>query len=309
VFAILGIMGDQQIIEVSKLYKTFGRTTVVNNLSFHVMQGDIYGFLGPNGAGKSTTLRMLVSLIKPDSGDISIIGKDLHKNRPEIMRSCGILIERPDFYKYLNAIDNLKVISNSGGVCVSRRRIHEVIEMVGLTGHEHKKVKTYSQGMKQRLGLAQALLHNPALLLLDEPSNGLDPQGIREMRELIISLNKVHGKTILLSSHLLYEIELMANRMLIINKGASVVEGDVFELLNQGIYRVNFNVSDVIKAKELLSRITNEPITTDQATQTITATLSNHQIPVANQLLVEHQIDVHAIKPLRALEEYFLSLT
>lgn len=308
-FAILGIMGDQQIIEVSKLYKTFGRTTVVNNLSFHVMQGDIYGFLGPNGAGKSTTLRMLVSLIKPDSGDISIIGKDLHKNRPEIMRSCGILIERPDFYKYLNAIDNLKVISNSGGVSVSRRRIHEVIEMVGLTGHEHKKVKTYSQGMKQRLGLAQALLHNPALLLLDEPSNGLDPQGIREMRELIISLNKVHGKTILLSSHLLYEIELMANRMLIINKGASVVEGDVFELLNQGIYRVNFNVSDVIKAKELLSRITNEPITTDQATQTITATLSNHQIPVANQLLVEHQIDVHAIKPLRALEEYFLSLT
>jgi ABC-2 type transport system ATP-binding protein len=309
VFAILGIMGDQQIIEVSKLYKTFGRTTVVNNLSFHVMQGDINGFLGPNGAGKSTTLRMLVSLIKPDSGDISIIGKDLHKNRPEIMRSCGILIERPDFYKYLNAIDNLKVISNSGGVSVSRRRIHEVIEMVGLTGHEHKKVKTYSQGMKQRLGLAQALLHNPALLLLDEPSNGLDPQGIREMRELIISLNKVHGKTILLSSHLLYEIELMANRMLIINKGASVVEGDVFELLNQGIYRVNFNVSDVIKAKELLSRITNKPITIDQATQTITATLSNHQIPVANQLLVEHQIDVHAIKPLRALEEYFLSLT
>lgn len=302
-------MGDQQIIEVSKLYKTFGRTTVVNNLSFRVMQGDIYGFLGPNGAGKSTTLRMLVSLIKPDSGVISIFGKDLNKNRPEIMRSCGILIERPDFYKYLNAIDNLKVISNSGGLPVSRKRIHEVIEMVGLTGHEHKKVKTYSQGMKQRLGLAQALLHNPDLLLLDEPSNGLDPQGIREMRELIVSLNKDHSKTILLSSHLLYEIELMANRMLIINKGASVVEGDVFELLNQGIYRVNFNVSDVIKAKELLSRITNEPITTDQATQTITATLSNHQIPVANQLLVEHQIDVLAIKPLRALEEYFLSLT
>lgn len=302
-------MGDQQIIEVSKLYKTFSRTTVVNNLSFHVMQGDIYGFLGPNGAGKSTTLRMLVSLIKPDSGVISIFGKDLNKNRPEIMRSCGILIERPDFYKYLNAIDNLKVISNSGGLPVSRKRIHEVIEMVGLTGHEHKKVKTYSQGMKQRLGLAQALLHNPDLLLLDEPSNGLDPQGIREMRELIVSLNKDHSKTILLSSHLLYEIELMANRMLIINKGASVVEGDVFELLNQGIYRVNFNVSDVIKAKELLSRITNEPITTDQATQTITATLSNHQIPVANQLLVEHQIDVLAIKPLRALEEYFLSLT
>jgi ABC-2 type transport system ATP-binding protein len=303
------VKDSARVIDVNNLSKSFGKVNVVNRLSFHVLAGDVYGFLGPNGAGKSTTLRMLVSLIKPDSGDISIIGKDLHKNRPEIMRSCGVLIERPDFYKYLNAIDNLKVISNSGGLPVSRKRIHEVIEMVGLTGHEHKKVKTYSQGMKQRLGLAQALLHNPALLLLDEPSNGLDPQGIREMRELIISLNKVHGKTILLSSHLLYEIELMANRMLIINKGASVVEGDVFELLNQGIYRVNFNVSDVIKAKELLSRITNKPITTDQATQTITATLSNHQIPVANQLLVEHQIDVHAIKPLRALEEYFLSLT
>jgi ABC-2 type transport system ATP-binding protein len=252
---------------------------------------------------------MLVSLIKPDSGDISIIGKDLHKNRPEIMRSCGVLIERPDFYKYLNAIDNLKVISNSGGLPVSRKRIHEVIEMVGLTGHEHKKVRAYSQGMKQRLGLAQALLHNPALLLLDEPSNGLDPQGIREMRELIISLNKDHGKTILLSSHLLYEIELMATRMLIINKGSSVIEGDVFELLNHGTYKVNFNVSDVIKAKELLTRMTSEPVSLDQAAQTITATLSNHQIPVANQLLVEHQIDVLAIKPLRALEEYFLSLT
>lgn len=303
------VKDSARVIDVNNLSKSFGKVNVVNRLSFHVLAGDVYGFLGPNGAGKSTTLRMLVSLIKPDSGDISIIGKDLHKNRPEIMRSCGVLIERPDFYKYLNAIDNLKVISNSGGVSVSRRRIHEVIEMVGLTGHEHKKVKTYSQGMKQRLGIAQALLHNPDLLLLDEPSNGLDPQGIREMRELIVSLNKDHSKTILLSSHLLYEIELMANRMLIINKGASVVEGDVFELLNQGIYRVNFNVSDVIKAKELLSRITNEPITTDQATQTITATLSNHQIPVANQLLVEHQIDVHAIKPLRALEEYFLSLT
>jgi len=309
VFAILGIMGDQQIIEVSKLYKTFGRTTVVNNLSFSVMQGDIYGFLGPHGAGKSTLLDLISGRLKPTHGVISIFGKDLNKNRPEIMRSCGILIERPDFYKYLNAIDNLKVISNSGGLPVSRKRIHEVIEMVGLTDHEHKKVKTYSQGMKQRLGLAQALLHNPDLLLLDEPSNGLDPQGIREMRELIVSLNKDHGKTILLSSHLLYEIELMANRMLIINKGASVVEGDVFDLLNQGIFRVNFNVSDVIKAKELLSRITKEPVTTDLATQTVTATLSNHQIPVANQLLVEHLIEVHAIKPLRALEEYFLSLT
>jgi ABC-2 type transport system ATP-binding protein len=129
------------------------------------------------------------------------------------------------------------------------------------------------------------------------------------MRELIISLNKDHGKTILLSSHLLYEIELMATRMLIINKGSSVIEGDVFELLNHGTYKVNFNVSDVIKAKELLTRMTSEPVSLDQAAQTITATLSNHQIPVANQLLVEHQIDVHAIKPLRALEEYFLSLT
>jgi ABC-2 type transport system ATP-binding protein len=303
------VKDSARVIDVNNLSKSFGKVNVVNRLSFHVLAGDVYGFLGPNGAGKSTTLRMLVSLIKPDSGDISIIGKDLHKNRPEIMRSCGVLIERPDFYKYLNAIDNLKVISNSGGLPVSRKRIHEVIEMVGLTGHEHKKVKTYSQGMKQRLGLAQALLHNPALLLLDEPSNGLDPQGIREMRELIISLNKDHGKTILLSSHLLYEIELMATRMLIINKGSSVIEGDVFELLNHGTYKVNFNVSDVIKAKELLTRMTSEPVSLDQAAQTITATLSNHQIPVANQLLVEHQIDVHAIKPLRALEEYFLSLT
>ncbi len=296
-------------IEVKHLYKSFGQFAAVQDISFSVKSGDIYGFLGPNGAGKSTTLRMLVSLIKPNSGSIFIIGKELRSHRASIMRHCGVLIERPDFYKYLDAVQNLKVISNSGGLKISKDQIHKSLDIVGLIGQEHKKVKTYSQGMKQRLGLAQALLHNPELLILDEPSNGLDPQGIREMRELIISLNKDHGKTILLSSHLLYEIELMANRMLIINKGKVVVEGSVHELLNQGQFAVNFSVSDVLKSSQVLSDISTQTIKTDTASGNVTVTLCQQQIAVANQILVQNNIEVTSIKPLRALEEYFLSLT
>jgi ABC-type multidrug transport system ATPase subunit len=300
---------SQHIIEIINLHKNFGDYAAVQNISFSVKRGDIYGFLGPNGAGKSTTLRMLVSLIKPDSGSIEIFGKQLQLNRAAIMRRCGVLIERPDFYKFLNAVQNLKVISNSGGISVNNKQIADVIEIVGLSGQEHKKVKTYSQGMKQRLGLAQALLHNPDLLILDEPSNGLDPQGIREMRELIISLNKERGITILLSSHLLYEIELMANRMLIINKGRVVVEGSVNELLNQGPFAVSFTVSDLAKAIQVLGSISTKPLSHDTSQSSVTATLAQHQIADANRLLVQHNIDVTSIKPLRALEEYFLSLT
>lgn len=300
---------SNSIIDVHQLEKSFGNYKAVNGVSFTVNRGDIYGFLGPNGAGKSTTLRMLVSLIKPDAGSIQIFSKNLAAHRSDIMRRTGVLIERPDFYKYLNAVQNLRVISNSGGLRVSEKQMAEVIDLVGLTGQEHKKVKTYSQGMKQRLGIAQALLHHPELLILDEPSNGLDPQGIREMRELIVNLNKERGMTILLSSHLLYEIELMANRMLIINKGKVVVEGSVQELLNQGAYTVNFTVSDLSKARELLTNLTNQTVRVDSTMNTVTATMSNKQIAQANQILVNHNIEVSAIKPVRALEEYFLSLT
>lgn len=297
------------IIDVHQLEKSFGDYKAVNGVCFTVYRGDIYGFLGPNGAGKSTTLRMLVSLIKPDDGTIQIFSKNITSHRSEIMRRTGVLIERPDFYKYLNATQNLKVISNSGGLSVSQKKIAEVIDLVGLKGQEHKKVKTYSQGMKQRLGIAQALLHNPDLLILDEPSNGLDPQGIREMRELILSLNKERGMTILLSSHLLYEIEMMANRMLILNKGNVVVEGSVQNLLNQGTYTVSFVVSDAYRAMELLSNLTEQEVRIDESLKTVTVGLSNKQIAAANQLLVNHNIEVSAIKPVRALEEYFLSLT
>jgi ABC-2 type transport system ATP-binding protein len=294
-------------ITVKNLNKSFGQFKAVQDISFTVARGDIYGFLGPNGAGKSTTMRMLVALIQPDAGSIEIFGHNLRTHRAEIMRKTGVLIERPDFYKYLSALQNLKVLASGGGISVSEKRMREVLDIVGLSGKENQKVKTFSQGMKQRLGLAQALMHNPDLLILDEPSNGLDPQGIREMRDLILNLNKEHGKTILLSSHLLYEIELMANRMLIINKGRVVVEGNVQELLNQGDITVRFSVSDVQQALLLLNKMSTKPVIVDS--NTLIASLNQKQIGVANQLLVQHQIEVTSIKPLRALEEYFINLT
>ncbi len=296
------------LVSVSNLHKSFKNFKAVDGLSFTVNKGDIYGFLGPNGAGKSTTIRMMVSLIKSDSGEISIFNKTLDKHRSEILNKTGALIERPDFYKYLSAAKNLEILARLSGVRITKSRIYELLEMVGLKNREASKAQTFSQGMKQRLGLAQALLHDPELLILDEPSNGLDPQGIKEMRELIVMLNKEQGKTILLSSHLLSEIELMANRMIIINRGKAVVEGDVAELLQNGNVNVVYEVNNIEAAIACVQKL-NE--FTKIKTENNFITIEMHQKDAArvNSIFVNNNIEVKSIKPLRALEEYFLSLT
>lgn len=207
------------LIVVKNLSKNFNDITAVSDLSFSVHKGDIYGFLGQNGAGKSTTIRMLLTLIKPNSGEIKIFGKELYANRHDILRQTGAIIERPDMYKYLSAYDNLSIFARMSGLKISRKMIMDQLQMVGLSERSNSKVKTYSQGMKQRLGIAIALVHNPQLIILDEPTNGLDPQGIADMRKLILQLSREMGKTIVVSSHLLSEIELIANRMIIIHKG------------------------------------------------------------------------------------------
>ena len=240
------------IIKVSNLSKQFKDIHAVNDLSFTVEEGDVYGFLGQNGAGKSTSIRMLLTLIKPTAGNISIFGKELSTHRHEILKQVGAVIEKPDLYKYLSAYDNLAIFAKMSGMKPNRTVLMEQLKMVGLDERANSKVKTFSQGMKQRLGIAVALVHNPRLIILDEPTNGLDPQGIADMRNLILHLSREMGKTIVVSSHLLSEIELVANRMIIIHKGKKIVEGNVAELLDPSKSLVQVETTDNIIAKQKL---------------------------------------------------------
>ena len=209
----------ETIIQVRGLVKHFKDVKAVDGLSFSVNKGEIYGFLGQNGAGKSTTIRMLLSLVEPTDGSIHVFGKELKGNKSSILRSTGAVIEKPDLYKYLSAIENLSIFARLSGKRLTDSEIKEKLGRVGLADRAHSKVKTFSQGMKQRLGIAVALVHDPELIILDEPANGLDPQGIAEIRNLILHLGRDLKKTVLVSSHLLSEVEQIADRLLIINKG------------------------------------------------------------------------------------------
>ncbi|MDP2304331.1 MAG: ABC transporter ATP-binding protein [Ignavibacteria bacterium] len=299
----------EKIIEITHLTKHYKDLTAVNDLSLNVYKGDVFGFLGPNGAGKSTTIRMLLTLISPTKGEINIFGKNLNKNRNDILRKVGAIVEKPDFYGYLSAYKNLEILGRISGCDVSKKRIMEILELVGLDKRYKSKVKTFSHGMKQRLGLAQALLHDPELIILDEPTTGLDPQGMKEIRDLINYLSKEKNKTIFLSSHILYEVELVANRMVIINKGATKVEGLVSDLLNAANLKVTFGLTSVTEAKILLGQ-TQWINKVDSFTETkIVFSINHEEIPLVNKLLVENNIAVNSIVPMRSLEEYFLDIT
>ncbi len=302
-------MIGEKIIEISQLSKDFKELRAVNNLNLNVLKGDVFGFLGPNGAGKSTTIRMLLTLIKPTKGDIKLFGKSLAENRIEILRKVGAIVEKPDFYGYLSAYKNLEILGKISGHQISKKRIMEVLELVGLDKRSNSKVKTFSHGMKQRLGIAQALIHEPELIILDEPTTGLDPQGMKEIRELIQSLSKEKGKTIFLSSHILSEVELVANRMIIINKGTTQVEGYVKDLLNSNKIKVTFEVEDSDKASNLISLTSWSKNLTGSTKSSLIFELENEEIPKLNKYFVENNISVNAIIPTRSLEEYFLKIT
>ncbi|WP_338753258.1 ABC transporter ATP-binding protein [Bacillus sp. FJAT-52991] len=216
------------MIETRELTKKFGSFLAVNHVNLQVPKGGIYGFLGPNGAGKSTTIRMLLGLIQPTKGDVEVFGQSIRTHRMDILKRVGSLVESPSYYGHLTAYENLEITRQILGV--SKEEIDRVLEIVRLTDVKKKKVKQFSLGMKQRLGIAQALLGKPDLLILDEPTNGLDPAGILEIRDLIKSLPKKYGITVLISSHILSEIELIATHIGIINKGQLLFQGTLDEL-------------------------------------------------------------------------------
>lgn len=290
--------------------KTDYRTLkAVDELSFSVEQADIYGFLGQNGAGKSTTIRMLLTLIAPTSGRIEIFGKDLRTHRREILRRVGAVIERPDLYKYLTAYENLSLFARISGIRPSSRILMQQLEQVGLAERAHSKVKTFSQGMKQRLGIAVALVHNPDLVILDEPTNGLDPQGIADIRNLILHLSAHEKKTLLVSSHLLSEMELIANRMLIIDKGRKIVEGKASELFDPGETLVELDTPEGVLAEEVLRRSSWGEDLQSREGGKLLLKMDRARIPSFVRDLVEQGVPVAAIRPRHSLEDYFLSLT
>ncbi|MBW8331754.1 MAG: ABC transporter ATP-binding protein [Prolixibacteraceae bacterium] len=299
---------SERIIEVKHLSKQFGRFTAVEDVSFDVYRGDVFGFLGPNGAGKSTTIRAMLSLITPTSGEINLFGKSLQANRSHILAKIGCIVEKPDFYKYLSAEKNLEIFARISGSAVSKSKIHEMIEFVGLKGREKDKVGHFSHGMKQRLGIAQTILHDPDLIILDEPNTGLDPQGSIDIRNLILKLKNEQNKTILLSSHILSEIEIIANRMVIIAKGNSIVQGNVAELLNSQDLIVYFEVDQPEKASHIISEDLSADIIGDIEKNIIQLHIAHQDIPRINSLLTENGLNVYGIESKRKLEDYFLKL-
>ncbi len=300
-------MDDSTVLRTYGLAKRFRRRWAVRNLDLHIRRGEVFGFLGPNGAGKSTTIRMLLSLIRPTEGRVELFGAPLTRRQRSALRRVGGLVERPDFYLYLSARRNLEIVAGLRGD-TSARDIDAVLETVGLLPRAHDRVKTFSHGMKQRLGIAQALLGSPELIILDEPTSGLDPQGIKEVRELILRLSGERGMTVFLSSHLLSEIEQTATNMAIINQGTLVVQGGVSELLAAGEHVVRVETPDARRALEVIS--SSGLATAVRSTgSSIECDMPRTRVAELNRMLVRAGIAVDALVPKRSLEEYFLAIT
>jgi len=297
------------IIQVSNLSKYFKNIRAVDGLSFSINEGDVYGFLGQNGAGKSTTIRMLLTLIQPSQGDIEVFGMNLRTHRKEILKKVGAVIERPDLYQYMTAYENISLFAQMSGSKIGKHTLLEQLEQVGLADRAYSKVKTYSLGMKQRLGIAVALVHNPQLVILDEPTNGLDPQGIADVRNLILRLSKQEKKTVLVSSHLLSEIELIANRMLIVDKGKKMVEGSVQELFDPSAMLVELQVINIEVAAATIEGSIWKSNLQKQQQDVFIFKMAKKEIPALNAYLANHGVEVLSLQQRHSLEDYFLSLT
>lgn len=301
-------VGQELAIEINGLTKLYKELIAVKELELAIPRGIIFGFLGPNGAGKTTTIRMLLGLIKPTSGTARILGFDTIRERAKILPLVGAIVETPTFYPYLSGRDNLREAALLRGKTPASR-LDEVLELVELTERAKDKVKTYSLGMKQRLGIALALLNQPQVIFLDEPTNGLDPQGTVDMRNLILRLGQ-SGQTVFLSSHLLYEVEQVCSHVAIINKGTVLIQGEVQQLL-QGKASVDLEVDAVPLALEILSRHFNESDLAEVVEPgRIQARINREQIPAVVEKLVAAGVQIYAITPHKAsLEDYFLAIT
>jgi ABC-2 type transport system ATP-binding protein len=295
------------LLQLKSVRKDIGKKTIIHDLSLEVFPGEVFGFLGPNGAGKTTTIRMIVGLMGITSGDVLINGISIQKDLEKAIQHVGAIVENPEMYKFLTGYQNLLHYARmTKGV--TKERINEVVKLVGLEKRIHDKVKTYSLGMRQRLGLAQALLHRPSLLILDEPTNGLDPAGIREIRDYLRKLAKEEGLGIIVSSHLLSEMEMMCDRFAIIQHGRLVGIESVQELSKQA-QKVLLTVKPVEQALTVIKNIYPHMNITS-AKQGIEVSIDYEEIPSLNAALVSENIKVYGIQVLtKSLEERFLEMT
>lgn len=296
----------EYIVQTENLSKSFGKEQAVSNINLKIRKGEIYGFLGPNGAGKTTTIRMLLGLMKPSSGTIKIFQKDVTKDRINILAKVGSLVENPSYYPHLTAYENLEALRKILGV--PKSRIDEVLAIVRLKDAANKKVKGFSLGMKQRLGIAASLLHNPELLILDEPTNGLDPSGIIEIRNLIKRLPAEYGMTIIISSHLLSEIDQMATQVGIVLKGKMIFQDSIEAMRKSAQPKVFIKVSDAEKgwrslvAHGIKAEHKEGLISLDEC--------SDEKVAHIVQILVQEGILVYRVEEeKRSLEDIFLQMT
>lgn len=297
------------VLEVKKLCKEIDGKKIINDLSFSVEKGQVFGFLGPNGSGKTTTIRMMTGMIKPTSGSVKIMGHDVQTNFYDAMKNMGAIVEHPALFDYLSGWKNL-----IQSVRLTREKHDEsylkwCVEIVELSDRIHDKVKSYSLGMKQRLAIAQSLISSPKILVLDEPTNGMDPSGIKDMRSLIKKLSVEYGITIFISSHLLSEIENLCDHVLIINKGTEVVNGSVRSLLEQKQPEFNFSI-DPAKINQAVLLLTEKNIKCSQSEDQILVHTLRSDIPHLVNYLYEHQVFVYSITQSdNSLEDYFISVT
>lgn len=297
------------ILRTTNLGKRYKNRWAAQDINLEVHRGDVFGFLGPNGAGKSTSIRMILSLIRPTTGRVELFGHDLFNDREKALRNVGGIVEKPDFYLYLSAYRNMQIAGSlTLGKTPADKKVMDTLESVGLAERALDKVKTFSHGMKQRLGIAQALLCDPQLVMLDEPTNGLDPQGMKEVRELIVKLTTERGITVFLSSHLLNEVEQVATRLAIISRGKMKVQGEMQDLLKANANKMLINAEPVPRAVKLLSAMKNvtEVTVTEDG---ITAHADRKHLPAVVKALVEAKCKVYGVESKHSLEEYFLSIT
>lgn len=302
-------MSNQAVLQLRNVTKKIGNKTIISDLSFEIPRGQVFGFLGPNGAGKTTTIRMIVGLMSMTKGEIMIDGISVKKNFEQAMSRVGAIVENPEMYKFLTGYQNLVHYArmNPG---ISKQRIDEVVELVGMNNRIHEKVKRYSLGMRQRLGIAQAILHKPSLLILDEPTNGLDPAGIRELRDYLRALTRNEGISVLVSSHLLSEMELMCDEVAIIQTGKLI---DLRSIQNykteEEKQRITFEVDNAEKARETISsleQVRDITIANDQ----VEVSLNREQIPDVVAALVHAGVKIFGIRAVtKTLEDQFLEMT
>ncbi|MDU4889688.1 MAG: ABC transporter ATP-binding protein [Clostridium sp.] len=304
-----------KVLELKNVSKIIGKRKIVENINFDINSGEIFGFLGPNGAGKTTTIKMITGLLKIDEGEILINGKNVKTNFEEALSSVGGIIENPEMYGYLSGRDNLEIYGRMHGQ-VSKDRINEVINLVKLDNRIDDKVKKYSLGMRQRLGLAQALLHSPKLLILDEPTNGLDPVGIKELRDTLRELAEKEGLAVLVSSHLLSEMELMCDRFGIIDSGKIIDMKTMKDIRNQEnsskkIYEIEVdNGGKAFAALEDASKAEGFKVEATVDRNIVRVNLTKDHVALLNRILVKADVLVYTICPVEnTLEDEFMKIT